>query len=231
MTVVEDRPAPGVLRLVLDRPARRNAIDTRMVTQLTEALTQPRADVVVIGSTDGRAFSAGADTTMPDLERAALSDRLYSLYQRMIDLPVPIIAAANGHAVGGGAQLLIASDVRVAGPELRVRFAGAGHGLAVGAWGLPSLVGRGRALELCLSMRTIDAREALAIGLVDRMSDDPDEDGLRLARHVASLDQAAVARLKGVTTTATAVRDALDRERRENRNAWSGGLSTGRVSP
>src|SRR4029450_12728200 len=78
----------------------------------------------------------------------------------------------------------------------RIRFAGAGHGLAVGAWGLGSLVGRGRAMDLCLSMREGSADEATAIGLVDRVADDPDAVALRLATQVTRLDRAAVARVK-----------------------------------
>ena len=83
-----------------------------------------------------------------------------------------VVAALDGAAVGGGAQLAIAADLRVAAPAAFLQLAGPGHGLAVGAWGLPSLVGRGRALDLCLSMRPVEREEALAIGLVDRVADD-----------------------------------------------------------
>jgi enoyl-CoA hydratase/carnithine racemase len=226
-----DRPAPRVLRLRLDRPARRNAIDAAVVAALTEQMSATDADVVILGSTDPRAFCAGADTGIPDADRAAVSDRLYALYEQMVRLPVPILTAAGGHAVGGGAQLLLASDVRFAAADLRVRFVGPGHGLAVGAWGLPSLVGRGRALELCLSMRPVAADEALRIGLVEHVVDDPDAAALELAGSITGLDRAAVGRLKRVALAAAPLRDALAQERRENRDAWSGALSTGRPGP
>lgn len=222
--VVIDRPAERVLRLRLDRPERRNALDAAVVAALAEELTAPEADVVILGSTDPRAFSGGADTRITARERARVSDSLYSLYEQMIALPVPVVAAAMGHAVGGGAQLLLACDVRFAAADLRVRFVGPGHGLAVGAWGLPSAVGRGRALDLCLSMRPIQADEALRIGLVDHVVPDPDAAALDFASHITQLDQAAVHRVKRVVNTAAGVRDALAQERLENRKAWSGAL-------
>jgi enoyl-CoA hydratase/carnithine racemase len=139
---------------------------------------------------------------------------------------VPIVAAIAGPAIGGGAQLAIASDLRVAGPNARIRFAGAGHGLAVGAWGLGSLVGRGRAMDLCLSMREVSADEAAAIGLVDRVADDPDAVALRLATQVTRLDRAAVARVKRLVASDDLL-ESLRRERRENAAAWSGEIPEG----
>ena len=88
-----------------------------------------------------------ADLSLADDERAQVSDLLYRLYQRMLLSPAPVIAAVDGPAVGGGAQLALASDLRVGGAGARLRFVGPGHGLAVGSWGLPSLVGRGRGCE------------------------------------------------------------------------------------
>src|SRR3954467_6370006 len=90
-----------------------------------------------------------------DPERAAVSALLYALYGRMTSSDAIIVAALGGAAVGGGAQLAIAADLRVASPGAHVRIAGPGHGLAVAAWGLPSLVGRGRAVDLCLTMRHV----------------------------------------------------------------------------
>jgi enoyl-CoA hydratase/carnithine racemase len=154
-----------------------------------------------------------------------VSDLLYALYVTMLDSPAPIIATLDGPAVGGGAQLALACDIRIGGSRASLRFVGPGHGLAVGAWGLPALVGRGRAVELCLSMRTVGADEALAIGLLDRVEPDPFEAALRLAGEIAMLDAAAVARVKSVARTASGVLAALEEERTGNRESWSGSVS------
>ena len=222
-----DEPAEGVLRLRMDRPAKRNAVDRELVEALLEAFDGPDAAVVVLGSTGPEAFCAGLDLSLeaPD-ERAAVSDLLYELYERMLTSAAPVVAAIAGPAIGGGAQLAIASDLRVAGPNARIRFAGAGHGLAVGAWGLGSLVGRGRAMDLCLSMREVSADEAAAIGLVDRVADDPDAAALRLATQVTRLDRAAVARVKRLVASDDLL-ESLRRERRENAAAWSGEIPEG----
>jgi enoyl-CoA hydratase len=220
-----DRPAAGVLRLRLDRPQRRNALDRPLVEALLAALDAPAEPVVLLGSTSPEAFCAGADVTLPDAERAEVSDLLYALYERMTGGEAIVVAAVGGPAVGGGAQLAIAADLRVAGPRARLRLAGPGHGLAVGAWGLPSLVGRGRAMELCLSMRAVGAEEALAIGLVDRLAEDADAAALELAAALAALDGPAAARVKRIAWTAAGAREALELERAGNRAAWSGSMA------
>jgi enoyl-CoA hydratase/carnithine racemase len=218
-----DRPAEGVLRLRLDRPERRNAIDTELIEALHGELAEPGARAVVLGSTSS-AFCSGADLSLDDAERAAVSDRLYALYERMLAVPAPIVAAVAGHAVGAGAQLLLAADLRVAGPRARIRFPGPGHGLALGGWGLPSLVGRGRALDLCLTMRPVEADEALEIGLVERLEEDPEAAAVELAAAFAQLHPEAVARVKRHVTLAAAHAAALAEEREGNRSAWTGSV-------
>ncbi len=183
--VLVDRPEDGVLRLRLNRPDRLNAVDMPMVTALIEGFEDPEARAVVLGSTSKRAFCAGADLDIEDAERARVSDRLYELYEKMVTLQIPIVVAVDGHAVGAGVQLAVAGDLRVAGPGTRMRAAGPGHGLAVAAWGLPSLIGRGRALDLCLTMRVVGAEEALGIGLVDRVEPDAGEAAVEMAARLA----------------------------------------------
>ena len=220
---VEDHGS-GYRTLLLDRPAVRNAIDAATVAAILDGISSASGLAVVIGSTSEQAFSAGADVTLEDAERAAVSDSLYALYMEMRASPKIIIAAASGHAVGGGAQLLIAADLRIASKELTIRFMGPGHGLAVGAWGLPSLVGRGRAMDLCLSMRPVPADEALAMGLIDRLADDPVGEAHAYAAAIAQLDHAAVTAVKRVVLTASAD-DALAAERAHN-SAWDGSIPT-----
>jgi enoyl-CoA hydratase/carnithine racemase len=219
-----ERREDGVVGLWLDRPEKRNALDRGLVTALTAAVGDPDARVFVLGSAEPGAFSAGADLDLADDERAQVSDLLYRLYARMLHSPAPIVAAVGGAAVGGGAQLALACDLRVGGPEARLRFVGPGHGLAIGAWGLPSLVGRGRAADLCLSMRPVDATEALAIGLLDRVDAEPRAAALALAGAIAQLDPGAVSRVKAVVRTASDLLAALEEERAGNLAAWSGAV-------
>ena len=108
---------------------RRNAVDDAFVVRLNEAIdrAEERHDAaLVIRSSLEKVFCSGADLTLPDAERALVSDRLYATYQRMLDSPVIFVAEAAGAAVGGGAQLCLASDVCMVTPDAWFRFAGAG---------------------------------------------------------------------------------------------------------
>lgn len=212
-----DRPRDRILRLRLNRPERRNALDGAMVTRLIEVFAGDGRGVaaVVLSGRDG--FCSGLDVSLHDRERAEVSDRLYELYRLMVGYPRPVVAAARGHAIGAGAQLLIASDLRVVSADCDIRFPGPEHGLAVGAWGLPSLVGRGRAMDLCLTMRPVGSAEALRIGLVDRVADDPDAAALAIASDLADLDVAAVERVKSVVARACVLGPALTAEAGGNR--------------
>jgi enoyl-CoA hydratase/carnithine racemase len=220
-----DRPRGDVLRLRLNRPDRLNAIDMTLVNALIAAFDDVDARAIVLGSSTPKAFCSGADLDLEDEERARVSDLLYELYEKMVELPVPIVVVLDGHAVGGGAQLAVAGDLRVAGPETKVRVAGPGHGLAVAAWGLPSLIGRGRALDLCLTMRAVGAEEALTMGLVDRIEEDPGKAAVDLASELARLEPDAVSRVKRVVSVASGTLDALREERTGNRESWSGSIA------
>jgi len=220
-----ERFGDGVVGLWLDRPDRRNALHRPLVNALSEAFGDLGARAFVLGSSERGAFSGGADLSLEDGERAEVSNLLYMLYQRMLLSPAPIVAAVDGAAVGGGAQLALASDIRVGSPAASLRFVGPGHGLAIGSWGLPSLVGRGRASELCLTMRTVGAEEALALGLLDRLEADPRAAALELGAEFARLDEAAVARVKSVVRTASGVLGALEEERTGNLASWSGSVA------
>ena len=222
--LLTDRPAKDVLRLRLNRPDRRNAVNMPLVRALNAALDRLDARAVILGSSSPQAFCSGADLDLEDAERAEVSDLLYELYEKMVRLPVPVVVAIDGHAVGAGIQLAVAGDLRVAGPRAKLRVAGPGHGLAVAAWGLPSLVGRGRALNLCLTMRAVGAEQALAMGLVDHLEEDPESAAVDLAAELARLDPAAVSRVKRVVAEASGCLAALREERSGNRAAWSGSV-------
>jgi enoyl-CoA hydratase len=223
--VLADLSHDGVLELRLNRPARRNAIDRAMVLAVTECLQDADARVVLLGSSDPAGFCAGADLKISDAERVEVSDLLYELYRRMIELPAPIIAVLQGAAVGGGAQIAVAADLRVADASASLRFVGPGHGLAVGAWALGSLVGRGRALDLCLNMRAVSADEALAMGLIERVTSDPWVAARDMGSAMARLDHDAVARVKRVVHEGGELWAMLEQERRGNRATWGGAVA------
>ena len=217
---VEHSPA-GYRRLLLARPERRNALDVALAQALRDALGQDQATPVVLGSADPRVFCAGADLTIPDASRATVSELLYECYEIMITRPGPVIAVVAGPAVGGGAQLAAAADLRIAGPGARLRWTGpAGRGLAVGAWVLADLIGRGTAMELALTGRWVEAGEALALGLVNRIEDDPGQAAAVVAGELAARDPGISAKVKSITA-AGGLLDRLHAERQANRSAWA----------
>jgi enoyl-CoA hydratase len=222
--VLADLTHDGVLELRLNRPTRRNAIDRATVRALTQCLEDAGARVVLLGSSDPAGFCAGADLKIGDAERVEVSDLLYELYRRMIELPAPIITVLQGAAVGGGAQIAVAADLRVADATASLRFVGPAHGLAVGAWALGSLVGRGRALDLCLNMRTISADEALAMGLIDRVAPDPWLAARDMGSQMARLDRDAVARVKRIVHDGAELLAMLEQERAGNHATWGGAV-------
>jgi enoyl-CoA hydratase/carnithine racemase len=217
---IEHSPA-GYRRLLISRPERHNAIDLGLALALRDCFGQEEATPVVLASADPRTFCAGADLNISDADRAAVSDLLYECYEIMITRPGPVIAVISGPAVGGGAQLAAAADLRIAGPAARLRWIGPpGRGLAVGAWVLADLVGRGTAMELAMTGRWVGATEALTMGLVNRVEDDPGQVAADIAGELAALDPRASASVKSVAA-AGGLLDRLHAERRANGAAWT----------
>lgn len=219
--VVVERTAAGYLRLLIARPDRRNALDAGMVRALMDAFRAEPSALVVLGSTDPSIFCAGADLAVSDAQRSETSDLLYECYEVMITRPGPVIAVIRGPAVGGGAQLATAADLRIAGPAARLRWAGPpGRDLSVGAWLLPDLVGRGAAMELTLTGRWVDAADALRLGLLHRVDDDPEQVATSLAETLLARGAGALASVKTVTSAGDLL-DRLHAERDANRAAWT----------
>ncbi len=177
----------GVAILTLDRPHVLNAFDEALTSALGDALRDVAADaevraVVITGA--GRAFSAGQDLRdrAGAIEGGAdlrLGDELRRRYHPAIDairsMRKPVIAAVNGVVAGAGFGLAVSCDIRVAAASASLRAAWAKVGLvpdAGSAFFLPRLVGWGRAVDLVFTGRTVDADEALAIGLVTRVWSD-----------------------------------------------------------
>jgi enoyl-CoA hydratase/carnithine racemase len=225
--VVVERSQPGYLRVLLARPDQRNALNGDMVHAIVDALNDDVTAPVLLGSTDPRVFCAGADLSISAADRATVSDLLYQCYEVMIARPGPVIAVITGPAVGGGAQLAAAADLRVAGPRARLRWIGPPKlDLAVGAWILPSLVGRGTAMELTLTGRWVEAAEAHACGLVNWLDDAPDRLADQMAESLATRGAGTVEHIKMIAS-ADGLLDRLHAERAANRAAWERVLSRG----
>jgi len=194
----------GIALLRLERPEARNAIDTQMLVEMLEHLAVARADdavrVLVVSSSDQMGLSAGADVKekLDEQGRVRRMQLFADLYDAVVGLPKPTVAACHGDVVGGGAEIAIACDMRVGGANLRMRFPGAALGVPVGPARLVTLCGLAAAKYLLLSSRTVGADEALRLGLVNRVAPaaGAEEAALELAAGVAALPPEAVARMK-----------------------------------
>ena len=187
----------GDLRIVtIERPERRNALRPTDLDALETAIDDADAPVVLLRGS-GPAFCAGADLDSV----AALDDpEAFARHgQRVADTiensSSVVVAGIDGAARGGGVELALACDVRVATPRATLGEPGVRIGL-FGAWGgtvrLPRIVGEGHALEFSLSGRVVDADEALQMGLVSRIVDDP----FAVAASIAENDHRSLQRIK-----------------------------------
>jgi len=212
--------------LTLNRPDQANALNTALFQGLTEELQALEADesvgVVVITAAKAKAFCAGIDLK----ERAGKSPGqimreresvIRRCYSTLAGLAKPVIAAVNGPALGGGAELILACDMRLAAP-------GASFGQSEIRWGMiPScgacqrlrlLAGVGMAKELIMSGRTISAAEAYRVGIYNRLVEESDLMGetLELAATIAEHSPVAVRQAKKVLDMGSNITAALDYE-------------------
>ena len=194
----------GVAVLRLTRPEARNAIDTQMLLELLEHLAVARADetvrVVAIGSSDHMGLSAGADVKedLDDDGKVRRMQLFADLYDAVVAFPKPTVAVCHGDVVGGGAEIAVACDLRVAGSNLRLRFPGAALGVPVGPARLVTLCGLSVAKYLLLTGKEVNAEQALRWGLVHKVAPAAatEERALTLAASVAEHPPEAVARMK-----------------------------------
>jgi enoyl-CoA hydratase len=187
----------GVAILTVDRPAVRNAISPATMDALERALDAAAdADVLVIRGRGDRAFISGGD--LKELAKirtheaaVAMAVRMRRLCDSIATFPGPVIAALNGHALGGGAEVAVAADIRVAADDIRIGFTQATLAI-MPAWGgaerLAALVGRAQALLLVTTGDRLDSAEAHRIGLIDRVYPRAafDESWRALARQIAA---------------------------------------------
>lgn len=194
--MISTRIADGVGFLELNRPEVRNAINKEVCDAVSATLeawaAQHDVRVVIISGAGGKAFAAGAD--IAELKSRTHAQAFLAWTQRTLqqleDFPRPTIAAIDGYALGGGLELALACDLRVASKTAKVGMPEVTLGIypsAGGTWRLPRLVGVGRAKELIYTGRIVDAVEAANWGLFESLVEtDAKAEALRIAKLIAA---------------------------------------------
>ncbi|MFT4263534.1 MAG: enoyl-CoA hydratase/isomerase family protein [Nocardioides sp.] len=220
MSLLRERRPGGIEVLRIDRPAKRNALDTATLGLLNSALTELAADpdvrAVVVSTTSTTALCAGADVgeTLDAAGGVRRMEAFAELYRRIEEVPVPTIAVCVGNCVGAGAEIVAGCDLRVAGENLKLAWAGARLGVPVGPARLTTLIGLSRAKELVYLGRPIGAAEALASGLAHRAvpTDEAEATAIELAEAVARQSAPGIRNLKEMFRHLEGTLDRIDYE-------------------
>ena len=208
MSFVKYEQKDQVAVLTIDRPEALNALNTQVLCDLDEAIAKvEQADDVrvVILTGAGRSFVAGAD--LGELQGFSAIDGKKggghggSIFLRLENLSKPVIAAVNGFALGGGCELAMACDIRLASEKAKFGQPETGLGITPGFGGtqrLPRIVGVSKAMELILTAKTIGAEEAKAIGLVSEVypAEELMDKAMELAQAICANAPIAVAESK-----------------------------------
>jgi enoyl-CoA hydratase len=168
----------GLAIVTIDRPHARNAISLTTMDQLNEALDGAEgARALVIKGAGDKAFVSGGDlkelsAIRTEADAEAMARRMRSVCDRISNFPGPVLAALNGHALGGGAEVAVAADIRLAADDIKIGFNQVTLAI-MPAWGgaerLAALVGKGKALLLAGTGTILGAAEAERVGLVDKV--------------------------------------------------------------
>jgi enoyl-CoA hydratase/carnithine racemase len=221
--LLTERLDGGIAVLRINRPDKRNALDTATLVLINAALAELSADetvrVLVISTTDTIALCAGADIGEPldaegGVERMAGFTRMYTLIEQF---PVPTIAVCVGNCVGAGAEIVAGADLRVGGENLKLAWAGARLGVPVGPARLASLIGLSRAKDLVFTGRTLGLAEAEALGLMNRTAstEGAEAAALELAGAISRQSPAGVRTLKQMFRDLTGSAAAVAHENEE----------------
>jgi enoyl-CoA hydratase len=204
--------ADYVAEIVLDRPQKHNAITPDMAAALLDVCARADRDeavrVVIIKGAGERAFSAGSDlNTLAEYESTwAFRNRV--IYENTVrNLRKPVIAVLKGWVLGGGGEIALAADIRVAGRSARFGFPEVTRGWVGGGGAsqmLPRLIGYGQAMRLLLTGETIDAEEAQRLGMIELLVDDVEVEATAaaLARKIASFSPVATQSVKAAVRMA-----------------------------
>jgi enoyl-CoA hydratase len=210
-----------VVTIELQREERRNALNLDLVTRLREALSNARLDaraIVITGS--GSVFSAGAD--LDGVYSTEFLDALLDMLHEVESMPVPVIAALNGPALGAGVQLAMAADLRVMAQDSYLAIPAAKLGISVDRWTtrrLVSLIGGGPARTVLLAAEPISASDAYTFGFANRLGTVADAQGW--AKSIAELAPLSLRHLK-LELNDDGTRDPANREQQAALEAaWS----------
>lgn len=166
----------GVVTMTISSPATLNALNSALLNEIDSFVSNLDLSTtrVLVITGEGKSFVAGADisemSNLSEAEGLAFGQKGASVFRKIEDLPIPVIAAVNGFALGGGCELAMACDIRIACEKAKFGQPEVGLGIIPGFSGtyrLPKLVGQGIAKELIYTGRMITAAEALRIGLVN----------------------------------------------------------------
>src|SRR3984893_9465299 len=165
--------AEAVMTIELQRPERRNALNSQLVEELREAVLKAGdgSTRAIVLTGQGTVFCAGADLS-GDAFAADYPDRLIEVHKVMDAVSIPVIGAINGPAIGAGLQLAMRCDLRVVAPDAFFQFPTSKYGLALDNWSirrLSSLVGHGRARAMLLTAEKLTAETALLTGMANRV--------------------------------------------------------------
>lgn len=206
-TLKVDRPTPHALRLTLNRPTKKNALDRPLVRTFSEAMTSASSDPsvrVILLTGSGDAFCSGAD--LASIENPNPSeveeriDEFHAMIWRIVDAPQPVVALVPGPAVGFGADLALACDMRIFSENGYIEEAFVKIGLMPDGGGthfLPQFAGR-RAFEMIALGQRLDAEACLELGIANRVvpADKLDSSGLALAKKLSDSAPLAIASIK-----------------------------------
>lgn len=218
-----------IVVFTIDRPHAKNALDLATILGLTQALqTTPDIRVAILTGA-GDTFVSGGDLnelrgrdSREDAEH--LSDVGYALTQSIAHASFPVIAAINGPAVGGGAELAVACDLRVSVPDPHIAFKQVNMGVTT-SWGtaarLRELVGNGFATRLLYGLKIGQGRELFEHGLLDIASHRPRETAVNVAKEICQAPAAAIAATKRLLRANPAAAEIRTLERRLFTDTWS----------
>ncbi|MPW21631.1 enoyl-CoA hydratase/isomerase family protein [Paraburkholderia sp. CNPSo 3157] len=221
----------GVLHVTINRPDKRNALNRATLDALRDVFADAAHDTalhaVVLTAAGERSFAAGGDLREFDALRsvadaAALFDHAAAALDAIRAAPVPVIAALNGTALGGGAELAVACDYRVAAAHACIGFVQATLAITTGFSGsadLFALLGPARAMRVLAEARLMDAKEALALGLIDDVCDPAQPLDERVAQFAQPFVSRAPHVVRAMKQIAAAHRRALAQATRDAERA------------